>query len=245
MKHKTRPATLRLAACVLALALAHAGSGAPRALPLQDRPQPPGSGGPGPDAEPTDYTRPFRVNQVARRALITFKPEPGYTVEARKNGVEGVVRLRAVLNLSGEVTDIGVVKGLPDGLTEKAVSAAKRIRFTPAQKDGRQVSQYVVLEYNFITYVDESDVDEPAVILEKPPAEYTEEARRNGTRGRVVLKVTLASFGVVAVDSVEEELPHGLTQKAVAATQLIKFRPALLGGRPVSQRTTVEYIFGP
>jgi hypothetical protein len=50
------------------------------------------------------------------------------------------------------VQGISVVKGLPDGLTERAISAAKQIRFTPAEKDGRNVSQYVTLEYNFNIY---------------------------------------------------------------------------------------------
>ena len=100
---------------------------------------------------------------MARPALITFRPDPGYTEEARKNHVEGAVRLRVVLNLSGEVTNISVVKGLPDGLTEKAKDAARRIRFTPAEKDGRKVSQYAVLEYIFSVPVNESDVDERAI----------------------------------------------------------------------------------
>jgi protein TonB len=89
---------------------------------------------------------------VSRKALITFKPEPGFTEEARKNNVTGVVRLRAILHASGGVQSISVVKGLPDGLTEKAIAAARQIRFTPAEKDGRAVSQYVVLEYNFNIY---------------------------------------------------------------------------------------------
>ena len=204
---------------------------------------PPGGGGPG--AASVDYTRPFRQNEVTRRALITFKPEPGFTEEARKNDVEGVVRLRAVLNASGSVTNISVVKGLPDGLTEKAIAAARQIRFTPAEKDGRAVSQYVVLEYNFTIYMDEDDVDERAVILEKPPAEYTEEARRNNTRGKVVLQVILTKSGSVTIYYVEQGLPHGLTEKAAAAAGRIKFKPALVKGRPVSQRTTVEYTFSP
>ncbi|HEX8284775.1 MAG TPA: energy transducer TonB [Pyrinomonadaceae bacterium] len=109
----------------------------------------PGGGGGGGGV---DYNRPFRQNEVTRKALITFKPEPGFTEEARKNNVTGVVRLRAVLSASGSVTNIQTVKGLPDGLTEKAISAARQIRFTPAEKDGRTVSQYVVLEYNFNIY---------------------------------------------------------------------------------------------
>jgi TonB family protein len=209
-------------------------------------PHPPVGGGPGPGAAPVDYTRPFKQNEVTRKALITFKPEPGFTEEARKNDVEGVVRLRAILHASGKVTNISVVKGLPDGLTEKAIAAAHRIEFRPAEKDGRTVSQSVIFEYRFLDYLGEEEVDERAVILEKPPAEYADEARRNGVSGKVVLKVALASYdGSVSVISVEQGLPHGLTQKAVEAAGRIKFKPALRKGRPVSQLVTVEYVFAP
>ncbi|HEX8559108.1 MAG TPA: energy transducer TonB [Pyrinomonadaceae bacterium] len=112
-----------------------------------------GGGGPGGGGGGgVDYTRPFKPAEVTRKALITFKPEPGFTEEARKNNITGVVRLRAILHASGGVQNISVVKGLPDGLTEKAIAAARQIRFTPAEKDGRSVSQYVVLEYNFNIY---------------------------------------------------------------------------------------------
>jgi TonB family protein len=111
-----------------------------------------GPGGGGGGGAPVDYGRPFKQNEVSQRALITFKPEPGFTEDARKNNVTGLVRLRAILSASGEVTSISVVKGLPDGLTEKAIAAARQIKFHPAQKDGHTVSQYVVLEYNFNIY---------------------------------------------------------------------------------------------
>src|SRR5215207_1208269 len=112
-----------------------------------------GGGGPGGGGGGgIDYARPFKQNEVTRKAVITFKPEPGFTEDARKNNVTGVVRLRAILHASGGIQGISVVKGLPDGLTEKAISAARQIRFTPAEKDGRSVSQYVVLEYNFNIY---------------------------------------------------------------------------------------------
>jgi TonB family protein len=112
-----------------------------------------GGGGPGGGGGGgVDYSRPFSQKEVTRKAVITFKPEPGFTEEARKNNVTGVVRLRAILSASGSVSSITTVKGLPDGLTEKAITAARQIRFTPAEKDGRAVSQYVVLEYNFNIY---------------------------------------------------------------------------------------------
>jgi TonB family protein len=94
----------------------------------------------------------FRFAEVTQKALITFKPEPGFTEEARKNNVTGVVRLRAVLAADGRVRHIAVVKRLPDGLTDKAVAAARQIRFSPARVNGVPVSQYVVLEYNFNIY---------------------------------------------------------------------------------------------
>jgi TonB family protein len=101
---------------------------------------------------PHDYAKPFRLSEVTKRAAITFKPEPGFTNSARKFVVTGAVRLRAILSKTGEVTNVTVVRPLPHGLTEQSIETAKRIRFTPAEKDGRPVSQYVVLEYNYNIY---------------------------------------------------------------------------------------------
>jgi periplasmic protein TonB len=110
-----------------------------------------GFGGTGP-APPVDYGRPFRQAEVSKKARITSKPEPGFTEEAKKFNVTGVVRIRAILHTSGELRLVTVAKGLPHGLTERAVAAARRIRFEPAQKDGRAVSQFLALEYNFNIY---------------------------------------------------------------------------------------------
>ncbi|HEX8127914.1 MAG TPA: energy transducer TonB, partial [Pyrinomonadaceae bacterium] len=100
----------------------------------------------------TDYSRTFAAKEVTRKAQILSKPEPLYTEEARKNQVTGTVRLRLVLGASGSISGIVPVSRLPDGLTEKAIEAARRISFTPAEKDGRRVSQYVTIEYNFNIY---------------------------------------------------------------------------------------------
>jgi TonB family protein len=111
-----------------------------------------GGGGPGGGGGGTDYSKTFSMKEVTRRAQITSKPEPTFTEEARKNNVTGEVMLRLVLASNGSVTGIVPVKRLPDGLTEKAIEAAKRIQFIPAEKDGHKVSQYVVISYNFNIY---------------------------------------------------------------------------------------------
>jgi TonB family protein len=105
-----------------------------------------------PNNGPVDYTKVFLPGEVDRQARILSKPIPDYTEEARKNNVQGVVELRVVLAASGEVSNIRVVQRLPFGLSERAVVAAKQLKFTPAMKDGRAVSQSQVLDYKFGLY---------------------------------------------------------------------------------------------
>jgi TonB family protein len=94
----------------------------------------------------------FNQNAVTKKAEILSKPEPLYTEEARQKQISGTVRLRMVLSFDGVVRHILVLKGLKEGLTERAVYAARKIRFKPALKDGRPVSQFVTIEYNFNIY---------------------------------------------------------------------------------------------
>jgi TonB family protein len=107
----------------------------------------------GGDAKPAnttvDYNRSFNGKDVTERARVLSRPPPRYTEEGRKYLVNGTVAMRAVMNRSGQVTNIVIVKGLPHGLTQSAIDAAKLIKFEPATKDGHQVSQYVLLEFNF------------------------------------------------------------------------------------------------
>jgi len=110
-----------------------------------------GSGG-GTGNNGIDYGKNFNAKDVTQKARILSKPEPQYTEDARKNQITGTVVLKAVLSSSGEVTSIRPVSQLPYGLTEKAIAAARAIKFTPAVKDGHTVSQWIQIEYNFNLY---------------------------------------------------------------------------------------------
>ena len=111
-----------------------------------------GGGGPGGGGGGTDYNKIFSGREVSSKARVLSKPEPTYTESARKNQITGTVVLRAVFSSGGTVTNIHAVSGLPDGLTERAIAAAKSIRFVPATKDGRPVSMWMELQYNFNLY---------------------------------------------------------------------------------------------
>ena len=90
--------------------------------------------------------------EVVQKVRLLSKPEPHYTEEARKNSISGTVVLQVIFASTGDVTQIRAVKTLPFGLTERAIAAARAIKFMPALKGGRPVSVYMQLEYNFNLY---------------------------------------------------------------------------------------------
>ena len=106
------------------------------------------SDGPG---EPVVDRSETALNQkdVSRKPLVVTKPPPAFTGLAEKSATKGIVVVRAVFSANGRVTQIQIVKSVADGLSENAVEAARRIRFIPALRDGRFVSMWMQLEYNF------------------------------------------------------------------------------------------------
>jgi TonB family protein len=99
-----------------------------------------------------DYSRVFSSREIDSKPRMLSKPAPYYTDDARKNQVTGTVVLRVVFSSTGSVSNISVVRGLPNGLSEQAIAAARKIKFEPAMKDGRPVSVSMLLEYNFNLY---------------------------------------------------------------------------------------------
>ncbi len=90
--------------------------------------------------------------QVDTKARLVKKPEPAYTEKARRAQITGTVILKCIFASDGTVKNIRVVSGLPYGLTERAIEAARKIKFIPAMKDGKNVSMWMQLEYNFNLY---------------------------------------------------------------------------------------------
>jgi TonB family protein len=101
------------------------------------------------EEKPVAVNHAYIGKEVDTKVIISKKPRPKYTKAARANKVEGTVVLKVVFSSTGEVNNIHTVTGLPFGLTERAIEAAHKIKFKPAIKDGRPVSMWVQLEYNF------------------------------------------------------------------------------------------------
>lgn len=108
-----------------------------------------GTGSGGSDDGPPPPARPVGVTQGLK---IISKPRPGYTDAARTNNIQGTVILRVTFLSSGQVGSVSVVKGLPNGLSEQAIAAAKRINFEPAKTNGQGQTVTKQIEYSFSIY---------------------------------------------------------------------------------------------
>jgi TonB family protein len=191
---------------------------------------------------------PIQPMDISTRPTILYKEKARYTREARDNKVEGTVVLSVVFGTDAQIRDIEVVQGLPFGLTENAIEAAKRIRFEPAQKNGQQVNVRGKLEFTFNLYLYKDPIQPMTsstrpTILYKEKAQYTREAEDNKIEGTVVLSVVFGADGQIGDLRVIRSLPHGLTQKAIEAASKIRFNPAVKDGQPISVRGNIEYTF--
>lgn len=72
-----------------------------------------------------------------------------YTEIACVNRLKGTVVLSAFFSAKGWLSDFKVVRGLPDGLTRRAMEALKLVRFSPASLNGALVDTRESIEFEF------------------------------------------------------------------------------------------------
>jgi protein TonB len=89
-------------------------------------------------------------NGVSAPRLIR-EVKPGYTSDAMRARIQGLVRLQAIVLPDGSIGNARVVRSLDDrfGLDEEAVKAVKQWRFEPGRREGRAVPVIVEIELSF------------------------------------------------------------------------------------------------
>ncbi len=100
-------------------------------------------------AADTPKVKPTAATSNVKPVEILSVPKPIYTDEARNRKIEGDVLVEVVFAASGEVKVVRVVRGLGFGLDEAAESAARQIRFKPAQQDGQPVDSPAIAHIKF------------------------------------------------------------------------------------------------
>lgn len=135
---------------------------AARGIPVAKGPRSAGSGrggtgtgtGSGSGAGSSDAPAPASVAMIKTRALPKgdfsyFDASKDYPPEAKALGIEGVIRMRLIVDATGIVKSATPLNRLGHGLDELALERAKKIQFNPAtDTDDQAVSSVVVWTFN-------------------------------------------------------------------------------------------------
>lgn len=84
-------------------------------------------------------TGPYTPGGNVTPPTAVYKPEPGYTEEARKARTQGIVILEMIVDERGDVRNVKVLKPLPNGLTDEAIKAVKLWKYKPGTLEGKPV----------------------------------------------------------------------------------------------------------
>ena len=91
-------------------------------------------------------------------------------------------------------------------------------------------------------YLLTGDIQKPVRIF-ATPVRYTEEARKAGVQGVVILEAIITTEGDVDDVRVVLGQPHGLTENAIESVLQWKYEPATKDGRPVPVIMAVTITF--
>ena len=100
-------------------------------------------------AQNVPHAQRMDVSLTSNAVEVTYKPNPVYTDEARAMRLEGEVLLEVEFSANGQLHVNRVVRGLGHGLDEAAVSAANKMRFKAALRNGQAIDSTAVVHVVF------------------------------------------------------------------------------------------------
>ncbi|MEN8194337.1 MAG: energy transducer TonB [Bacteroidota bacterium] len=81
--------------------------------------------------------------------LKAIQQEVKYPKEAKVNGIEGRVFIKAYIDTSGTVVKTEIIRGIGSGCDESAAYAVEKVKFTPAYYDGEKTNVQVTVPILF------------------------------------------------------------------------------------------------
>ena len=191
----------------------------------------------------------IKVNPDANRpatiaAVGSFAGTPGIgegAGAARKGSVQGVS------------FGSGVANGVPGGKDVRGTVASVGFSSGVVGGTGRPGGTGTVAKSGFAgtgfgqaapkTAVQDVAASTPIVVISKPRAAYTPEARQLRIEGDVTLQVEFTAAGQVRVLQVLNGLGHGLDEQARVVAEGIHFKPATKDGHAVDEVTVIRVTF--
>jgi TonB family protein len=92
---------------------------------------------------------PYRPGSGIAPPRLLREVKADYTEDARRRGVSGEVVLEIVVLRDGSVGDVKILRGLGNGLDQRAVDAVRQWRFAPAERQGAPVDVLVEVGVEF------------------------------------------------------------------------------------------------
>ncbi len=102
-----------------------------------------------PHAAVADGLSPYRVGGDVKVPKVVRRVEPVYPGEARAARISGVVILEVIIDKTGTIRSVEVLKPLPMDLDRAAVEAVKQWKFEPGTLNGEPVDVFFNLSINF------------------------------------------------------------------------------------------------
>jgi TonB family protein len=185
------------------------------------------------------------ANRPATIAAVgSFAGTPGIgqgAGAARKGSVQGVAFGSGVANgvpggkdVNGKVASAGFSNGVVGGTGKPGGSGSVAKSGFAGTGFGQAPSKAPVVAQDHTT---------PLVVISKPRAVYTPEARQLRIEGDVTLQVKFTAEGQVQVLQVLNGLGHGLDEQAKVVAQGIRFKPATKDGHAVDEVTVIRVTF--
>jgi TonB family protein len=180
-----------------------------------------------------------------------------HAVPARVSGdvaaLQRITALLVVVGADGNPTTIKVENEKASPLDDAALEAVRHSEFAAGSFEGKPVATRLMVWVPFLGN------DNPAipvagtvrtvkglklpVPISTPEAEFSDEARRKGVNGNVVIQMLVTEEGTPAQVEVVASAGYGLDEQALKATRRYTFKPASLDGVPVPWFMPVEINF--
>jgi TonB family protein len=173
-------------------------------------------------------------------------------------GRQGFAVLKFDVDESGVPVRIQVTRSSLDLWGDEAVEVVRHWRFKPGMKDHVAAAIPCTLElawgaFDFsstqISRIRDATDTPPKFAEPKPklisstPVEYSEEARKAGLEGAVLVSLIVGEDGQPREARVERGLGLGLDENALDAVDQWRFNPVLLNGQPQLIRTIIQIDF--
>lgn len=171
-----------------------------------------------------------------------------FPADARKNGIDGTVKIKMTLGEDGKMRNIVIVQDLPYGVGAAVREAFEKMTFSPAMRDGKPIAMSGSFEYVITAIYSEDDKNVSKVkLIGKPTAEYPAAQLGDRREGKVSVGVIFYPDGHTKVLQADSTMPEDFDAAAKKAAATLKFQPAVhkKSKKPVTQSMWVVFDFKP